>query len=255
MMRAVESSPYRLAVLGSCATRDPLNHSGDAVEVAWYQARTCIPSMMASPRCFPDIQKSPDMPLFEQRNVQCDFEKSWRERLELEVDAIVLDFVDERFGAFEWQGSTFTFSTAFRQLLGDAARQMVERYINPTSGEYASLVAKHLDGFCERLQDVNHLIINDVQWANLFEDGSALPEQWHRLIMASNRLLDTIHERIARRTRATFLSLPKAAYVARLGHRWGDAPFHYTQATEERIVAAVLQAAGGLRDKRGHTSR
>jgi hypothetical protein len=218
-----------------------------AFDIAWYQARTSLVSMMAPPASIDLNYKESDLPESEKRHIRGDLDKIWRRKIKIASDAVILDFIDERFGLGALPGSFFTFSTAYRKVAGADALAKCDRFIGPATDEYFRLTKAALPGFCELLQDIPRLIVNDAYWASRKEDGSPFDAAAQAMVGPCNAVLDIIFDEISKRTKATFLNIPKGALFGKVGHRWDDAPFHYSDACEQLIAKRLVGVADSLK--------
>lgn len=237
-----------LAILGSCVTRDPIKHIADEVVIAAYQARTCIASMM-SPEPAHDLISLVEQagseqpgPKFEKRCVMADLQRSWRQTISVECDVLILDFIDERFGVGIRNDEVVTHSTALRDLLGGgtlAARGFKHR--GPTSADAVAVRDRALVQLCDELSDLKQFWVNDVYWTAMKDDGT----QFENIdeIEGNNRVLSGIYEALAKRTKAQFIGMPRDQLLANSSHRWGPAPYHYTNAAESAIARLLLALA------------
>jgi hypothetical protein len=228
-----------ILIFGSCITRDAVCLLENEIEVLWCQARTIVVSMMSLPVEIELDYENSGMPNFEIRNVRYDLSKQWREKLALSADAVVLDFIDERFGLAQTEASAFSYSSAFKAMLPKDAARPFTRFVPPHSEAYLDLTKQYLPAFCDQLADVPRLVVTDTVWTGRTEPGAAVPQHMFDMVDACNRLLDTIYEELARRTNASFLAIPREELIAKHNHRWGDALFHYSD-DNERLIAKRL---------------
>ncbi len=241
---ASERKP-RFSVLGSCVTRDPLNQIISEIDILSYQARTCITSMMSDPVEIPMDFDSLDAPPFEIRCVKQDLDKSWNSNFSDQCDIIVMDFIDERFGLAMIGKKIFTYSTSLRRLLEHSGTSITPhiRFIPPLSVDYETMLRANLPAFCDRISGLDNLLINDATWAKQKEDGSFFEPEELVKVEKSNRIIGIICEEIAKKTSAQFTGFANDDLIAKFGHRWGDAPFHYSDETEARIAEVLFNSA------------
>ncbi|AWV20157.1 hypothetical protein RADP37_05106 (plasmid) [Roseomonas mucosa] len=236
-----EMTKANIRVLGSCVTRDPLQHIADKINISYYQARTCVTSMMAQPVSLDLPIDNLDAPPFEKRCVVADLEKTWLKNLSEKADLVVLDFIDERFGLARIDDQIFTFSTTLRRMLDSNGRKISDlRFIPPTSIEYKECLRKSLPEFCEKISSIKTIYINDAVWTERKEDGKRFSEEMIAIINDNNAILHMIFEQISKRTKAHFANVQSDLLEAKIGHRWGDAPFHYSDKTEKLIAERLM---------------
>ncbi|WP_431281926.1 DUF6270 domain-containing protein [Humitalea sp. 24SJ18S-53] len=237
-----------LAILGSCVTRDAVNLILDRVNISYFQARTSIGSMMSDPVSM-DFDLDEDVPKFELRCVREDFNKSWRNGFQVKSDIFIMDFIDQRFGLGVGSGGYFTYSTPLQRAVKKTPEVLKKfRYFRPNRDEYNNILTEFLPPLCDYLAEIPNIHINDVFWTIEKEDGSFFDEKMQKEADESNRTLELIYNAIKIRTTAKFFGFAEKKLVARVNHRWGDAPFHYSESVDRMIADTILEhAAAALR--------
>lgn len=195
----------------------------------------------------PDIDEHP----FERRCVVQDLEKTWQTIFEGVHDVVILDFIDERYGVGIRGSDVVTWSTCLERLLGPGRLEALGfRWSPATSGAFIHRLRAALPGFCERISDHGNILVNEAVWTATYEDGSSLPPGMLAAMAKQNALLELIYEELARRTRVQFLGVDRSLLLAKRNHRWGDAPFHYSDVTEKMfgslIARRVQEMLGGF---------
>jgi hypothetical protein len=236
----------KAGLLGSCVSREPLACLQGQIAIAWYQARTCIPSMASPPVYVPHAFPSGRLAPFEQRNVAHDIAKSWLANIRrADYDFLLLDFIDERFGCSRYKDSLITYSTSLRaaEIAEDVQKEM--KWVNPYSAEYMELIDKHI-GFV--LNEISQLTIpvvcNNVYWKAVREDGTIDPKCAEELCGKMNEVLASVYDRVRAVPNVTMIDVPNDEVVVSVNHKWGAAPFHYTDKTNQAIAAGLLAAVG-----------
>jgi hypothetical protein len=234
----------RVAIIGSCITRDLWPVRGDVPDRLLYVSRTSFPSLLAPPLNGVRVAANPPGGLgrHQHRALIADLEKTALARLVAFVPThLIFDFIDERFDllsvgatvvthSWELEVSGYMKQAALRRArpiprLGGAC----ERMWMSAAGEIAALVR------ATPLRRAR-IILHAAQWAQEARgrNGPLAPigavEAW-----AGRPLPVPEHNALLRRYEARFLELfPDAAVVAApeariadAGHRWGLSPFHY----------------------------
>lgn len=231
--------PHRLLILGSCVSRDILNfdHAGKFV-VADYFARSSIASVAAHPAPALAIDYERIASPFQRRTVQRDVAKDFLGSAveAANFDAILIDLIDERFDVYEVApGELVTLSSELlltefvTRTDRDTGNWIVsgsERHRALWRGALASLFAR-LAG----LGLMDRVIVNKVFWADSLEDGQPLPKPDRSAIDAANEHLAWMYGEIAKYVPARqWMTFSSDVLKASPGHRWGIAPFHYSDA-------------------------
>lgn len=233
----------RLWIQGSCVTRTPLVSAPETLVVSRFRARSSVVSLVSPP--VPMIpHDAATVPRFEAMNIAADFSKSWRQELPQSGEIAIFDFIDERFGVVDTGEGYFTFSTSLRAVVDRDKILSRGKFISPGSAGYHDLVMGAMDAFCDIISNIPDICVNTAYWAEPKPDGPAFPESLSKLITPQNRLLDAIYDRIAARTKARFFGLAKHRHVAAAEHKWGMAPFHYTQETDLAILQSLTDLVG-----------
>lgn len=227
---------------GSCVTRDAFTWAGErAPPLVDYFARSSVASAYGSgpvPDLFSDRLQSS----FQRRQVQHDFGKTLRRALvERPYELLVLDFIDERFPLYRTDaGCVVTISAELSRcgfpldLSGRIVAAFSEEHFALWETGWQNLIA-----LLDQCRQLHRLRINAVWWATSTEGGVPFgpPFPANRISMA-NRHLALMYDRVAADLPPSqVLQFPPALFTGSLTHRWGLAPFHYTDAA----YAAMLE--------------
>jgi hypothetical protein len=262
-MPELKKSPSRLLILGSCVSRDILNFSErDDIVLSDYYARSSIASLTAEPVEVDPAQYDRIASNFQRRTVKRDIEKTFlREAIfSLECDAILIDLIDERFDLYEVApGALITVSGELLQTeILTSKDRLSERWIRSGSERHRELWKEGLRRLFEVLTQrglVSRVIVNKVYWADCMEEGAPLPGHDAEAIRAANELLDWMYRELE-----NYVPLEQwmkfDALRSNAAHRWGIAPFHYSDAfyqeaawqLGERIALVQTGAGIALRD-------
>lgn len=244
----------RVAIVGSCITRDVWRFRGADADGLLYISRTSLPSLLSRPVDGFTPSATPPNGLRPQphRAVVADLEKSaLRRLLDFRPSHLIFDFIDERFDLISTGGGAIVtrsaeleqsgyldqtafagartiprLSTACRLLWEDAAR------------EFAALVrATPLSDAC--------LILHGARWAQQSRDANGRLRPLSDVeIMAGEQASIAEHNRLLADYEAAFTGLmPPMTRIEAPGHRvadrdhqWGLSPFHYAPQYYEEIA-------------------
>ncbi len=237
----------RIAILGSCVTRDiwklPPFTPQDRKAVL-VLARTSLASLFAAPApaFHPPAEIPPGLSPWEIRMVGYDLQKTGLARLvEQQPTHLILDLVDERFDLLRQGRAVAAYSWEVEQLgLREGPLRGFRRVPRASfeAGRLWRCGVRGLRRFLAAELPRTRVILHDARWAteHLDADGgrAAFPDAYAfwpgrpASIAEQNRRLDAYVGRLRR-------ALPQAACVraaagltlADSRHRWGLAPYHY----------------------------
>jgi hypothetical protein len=249
----------RVAVVGSCITRDLWPILGEGVDNLLYISRTSLPSLFAAPVAgFAPAAEPPNgLKRHQHQAVVTDLTKRALGALVAHRPThIIFDFIDERFDLLSLPGALATWSWELQ----------ASGYLEQPALAHAVRVPRLSDG-CERLwlrgaeelsaflratplRDAT-LILHEARWAETWIDerGARRPfegvEIWQGMpaeIASHNALLARYQEAFCALTPGV-ARVAAASHVADAGHRWGLSPFHYTE-DYYRQIWGQLRALG-----------
>jgi len=249
----------RIAIIGSCITRDLWPIRGDAPDLL-YVSRTSLPSLLSAPvKGFRPAERLPDG-LHGQQHwaLVADIRKTaLAELVAFRPTHVIFDFIDERFDLLAVKGATVTHSWELEvsgymaQPPFRAARAIprlsgaCERLWAEAAGEFAAFVR------ATSLKDAR-LILHAARWAASRRDRKGRERPLSGVEILPGRATDLgAHNRLLASYEAEFRRLmpPMAEvaapdhHIADDGHRWGLSPFHYVPAYYDEI-RRQLQALG-----------
>lgn len=242
-----KTTPLRVAIYGSCVARDSVDLAGGGrLSVADYVARQSLISagLDASARFPEDPQVSSR---FQRRMMEADFAGDLEARLDAvaaSTDIVLWDLTDERHGVHVFEdGSVVTRSvdlTAVPEVLG-----VVEQAQHVAFGtdEHFTLWAERAEQFRDHLRErglFEKTVVLQVPWALVAPDGRETPVSMGTSAMEANEAYRRYYEHL-RGLGFAIIELQPLGVLADPEHRWGFAPFHYTQDVYEEIVARVLE--------------
>lgn len=235
---------------GSCVSRDAFTWAGDrAPPLVAYFARSSVASAYGSAPV-PDHFSGRLQSSFQRRQVKNDFGKTLRTAVvEQPYELLLLDFIDERFPLYRTDdGGVVTISAELSrcgfpdQLPGRTVAAFGDEHFELWETGWRSLVA--LLDQCGRLASLR---VNAVWWASRTEDGEPFGAgtSAHRIAQANGHLARLYDRAAADLAPSQLLRFPESLFEGGLTHRWGPAPFHYTDAA----YAAMLEQLAATRER------
>ena len=234
----------KIAIVGSCITRDLWPIRGGGAEQLLYICRTSLPSLFAPPveRFQPSRALPGDLHQHEHNALVADLQKTALSRLvAFQPTHIIFDFIDERFDLVSARGALITHSAelarsgylsrpAFR-----AARRIprlsapCDRLWRDAAGAFAGLIRG------TELRRAT-LILHSARWANRQRDAAGQVSDIRDVEILSGEpaSIETYNALLVRQE-ADFTSLmppmlridADAFRLADPDHQWGLSPFHY----------------------------
>ncbi|WP_250501980.1 DUF6270 domain-containing protein [Caballeronia sp. AZ7_KS35] len=246
-----DTTKPRILVLGSCVSRDVLNYTeAGEFELVRYLARTSVASLFAKQPFADTFSKRLESP-FQRRLVNLDITKSARREIEaIGSDFILMDLIDERFDLIEVGSGQLC--TASLEFLKSGALKEIPSFKRIASGSdewfrrwksgWNSLVNMLIQH--DRLKTVR---VNMVFWQKETSDGATFPNQTNDQINAANDALATMYAIMANDLAPhQFFEYEDGLMQCASTHRWGPAPFHYSDAfylkAADKLRAATLHA-------------
>lgn len=250
----------RIAILGSCITRDLWPIRGGGAEQLSYICRTSFPSLLSKPVAgFEPVAHLPgDLHAHEHNALVADFQKTALSRLMAwRPTHIIFDFIDERFDLLAFGDAIATYSgelvrSGYLSQPGMGERHLVSRLSTGCDriwidavGEFAALVRSTPLGQAK-------LILHSARWASQYRDGDgpALPFKNVEILGGDPVQIDDYNLLLERQEAAFLRVMPPLTVIdagpQRLGdaaHRWGLSPFHYVPEYYDE-VRRQLEAAG-----------
>lgn len=251
----------RVAIIGSCITRDVWPILGETPQDLLYISRTSLPSLFAPPIRDVETAAEPPPPLNPQPHsaLVADLTKTALASLEAHAPThIIFDFIDERFDLLASGGglATHTWEMDVSGYLARPALAGADTIprLSPACDALWDSAAIEMASWLKAtgLRD-STLILHSARWANRYVDlqGQAhdLPDE--TTILEGRTALRSRHNALLARYDTAFLQavpglrVAQAAdhHVADEGHRWGLSPFHYVEAYY-RAIWEQFRAAG-----------
>jgi hypothetical protein len=219
----------------------------DQIVLADYFARSSIASIASNPYCLNDDYYTRIASEFQRRMVKRDLTKTFLDEIadRKDFDFILLDLIDERFDLYEASpGSMLTLSTEF---MGSGFLSAADRSgslrIRSGSERHRELWksgVKRLFTILAGHNIASRVVVNKVFWANQTEDGTPLPAKDLRQRDAANSLLAWMYEELEKYVpESRWITFPETVLRGNPNHRWGIAPFHYSNAYYHDAVSQL----------------
>lgn len=242
----------RIAIIGSCVTRDLWPLAEAAPRALLYVSRTSLPSLAAPRPCGvqTEVEPPPALKRHQHNALKADLEKTALEALiAFRPTHLIFDFIDERFDLLQAGSSVITRSWEL----------IASPYLRAWSEDHWSRIPR-LGSGCERLwrdalaglaplilqgplRDAT-VILHASRWAESFLDTEGAMQDFPDMvdILPGESAPIQAHNGLLARYEAAFLdAFPGAARVssrhrtADAAHRWGLSPFHYIDAYYDDI--------------------
>jgi len=240
----------RLAIWGSCATRDVLEVGEHPFEVD-YHARTSWVSQASAPRQPP--VPVPDGSGFGARMVREDLTKEVVADLVLnQPDVLVIDLIDERFDVIQIDQGWYTMSDYYERLgLEPALREVATQtslYRSPERNLQFRAAASKLAPVLASALPQTRVVLHQAWYTSRTADP-AIPfyATATKHAMSSNEALAAWYAslRSAFGRRLHVLEAPRDLLVGDPAHRWGLAHYHYVPEYYTWILTALHKVADG----------
>ncbi|MET0295384.1 MAG: DUF6270 domain-containing protein [Phenylobacterium sp.] len=239
----------RVAIIGSCITRDIWRVLEEPLPDLLYFSRTSLPSLTSRPvvGLAPGSAPPGELTPSQHAALLADLQKTaLRTLADFRPSHLILDFVDERYDLLEAGGAVATHSWELKvsgyleQPWGRAARSIARN-----SAECAALWRAAAPAFLAALREAGlgdvPLVLHEAQWAGRYRaaDGALreFPDAlqiWTGLpasLAEHNALLTDYQAQIrALAPQAVRVAADESLRIADESHRWGLSPFHYIEA-------------------------
>jgi len=247
----------RIAIVGSCITRDLWPLAGEAPENLLYISRTSLPSLFSPPVEGLRLRAAPPAGLRpgQHRALVADLTKTALPALVAHRPThIVFDFIDERFDllradrgfvahSWELEASGYLGAPRLRRA------RPVPRLSQACGRLWADAVRELADFILATPLRKAKLILHEAQWADRYVDARGrrreLPEETE--IWGGRPARRSEHNAMLQDYQARFVATVPGVHVvsapelrvADEGHRWGLSPFHYTSGYYQTILAQL----------------
>lgn len=250
-MTTTDAAP-RAFLFGSCVARDTLEMvDRETLEIEAYIARQSLLSAGndASAHLPADLGLKPG---FKRRMIRSDFAGSLLHNLRKSarsIDVLLWDLTDERHGVHRFEDGTFV-TRSIDNVQVPAVLDLLDRteHLSFGSTEHRHLwtaAAISFTGFLDERGLLERTVVLQVPWALHTTEGKPTPWSMGMRARDANRLYEPYYETL-RSLGHTMIEVPAQVALADPNHRWGLAPFHYTEDVY-RSVLDQLRTAGVIR--------
>lgn len=251
----------RVAIIGSCITRDLWPILGEAPGDLLYVSRTSLPSLFARPLAGIEIPDDPPPSLGRHQNnaVRADLRKSSLAALVAHRPThLIFDFIDERFDLLATRDTLVTRSweleaSCYLAQPGFSPARIVPRESAECDRLWREACVEMAAFLSQTPLREAEIILHASQWAGQYMDPAGGTRAFDPEVMIFEGRLGALeaHNALLRRYQDSFAALTGALRVQAnpelvlgdVGHRWGLSPFHYVEAYY-RDVWRQLQALG-----------
>lgn len=242
----------RIAIIGSCITRDLWPVRGEGVENLLYLSRTSLPSLFSPPPAAFEAHAEPpgDLTRSQHRAVVQDLAKqALAALLAFRPTHVIIDLIDERFDLLSVGGAIITDSWELREAGYLKEPALADAHTIPRLS--AACEDLWMQGALDFAAFVKAtplreavLILHEAQWAERYIDAQGGARAFGVVeIFDGNAAQVSQHNALLRTyQRALIGLLPELKRVeapqgrtADETHRWGLSPFHYTPAYYDSI--------------------
>lgn len=243
----------RVAIIGSCITRDLWPILGDAPADLLYISRTSLPSLFSPAVADVETQEEPPPPLKRHQHnaVRADLAKSGLAALVAHNPThIIFDFIDERFDLLAAGNALATHSwelevSGYRNQAGFANARVIPRTSNACERLWGGAAAEMASLLKSTVLRDAMVVMHSARWADRYLDDKrrshALPDD--TVIWEGRPARRSEHNALLARYEETFRTAIPALrvvaandhHVADDQHRWGLSPFHYVPEYYETI--------------------
>lgn len=233
-------------IIGSCVSRDAWELGGACdFDISDYVARTSLASSFARPYELPtEFSCKSD---WQRRMLEIDCGKNLEGMIRSsDFDIILVDFIDERFELLEKDGSVATSSVAYQGAsLGQQAIEQGYQVLPNNDPRRNSMWARGWQDLCRIALETNPhctIVMNQVQWGYHPSLPAWLtPEKTEE----ANRILRNFYHIAERISGNNLVSIKydTSLFTPDDNHKWGMAPFHYTQPFYQHTISKLNEIA------------
>lgn len=239
----------RVAVFGSCVTRDLFEDPAIRGLLGSYTARSSIISVVAPPVSIDADRLTLPSP-WQHRSVIADFRKTFQASLASErPDWLVIDLIDERFDLLRIGDSLVTNSSAL-QAADTQGQHPDAELVKRMSSEGRELFHSAAELFVGQITEIvppERIILHRALWCPRYRAGDTVrsfDERRVKLSLSQNGMLnegyDALRDRLGESAREVAVD-PKI-HLADEQHRWKLEPFHYDSGYNQLAVRRLRDA-------------
>ncbi len=225
------AQPARIAILGSCVTRDAFEFADPSWVLSTYMARSALASFCGRPTRAELPPYTNIASAFQRRMVAGDVEKRGRRWLaKKHFDWLIYDPIDERLTLADFEdGGVATVSQEFTRLGLPADRYRQTKFPSQEHFERWTAGWQTFMELLDRLQIRDRLIVHRAEWVQRVQGSDQVTTE-PEVIARSSQSFARAYARMAEDIPPErFITVSEALQVADPAHRWGVSPFHYVE--------------------------
>ncbi|MHC8946879.1 DUF6270 domain-containing protein [Advenella incenata] len=223
----------RTLIFGSCVSRDLFSFPGaESIELVDFYSRSSFASLASAPAAV-GVNFNNLTSAFQRRMVARDINKDFLSYIsKANFDVLLIDLIDERYNVYQYiDQSVCTISKEFKETKYKFAPGS-GRNIYTGSPQHLRLWQIGWMKFMKAIHaiDAAHRIrISKVYWANETDTGTAVTAFSKDVIDSNNAYLQILYENIEQDLgKEAFFEFDPELLKAASKHKWGPAPFHYS---------------------------
>lgn len=230
------AAKHRLAILGSCVTRDLFTHlpgALDRVELGPYVSRATLISMCGSAPARVVAKLGAHVAKrFDDRRFVLDARKDYfRVLARYKPETVVLDLIDERHSTYLFDDGALTVTKVSKEFLAEHGLQRLPRMVSPLGLEWQALQERSLRALVCRLRAElpgTRFIVHAAPYAlRYLNSGEVRSFTDTEPIRRWNAYLDDAYAQLAEGLAAPSVGPGHAGTLAGGQHLWDLTPFHY----------------------------
>lgn len=239
----------KIAILGSCVTRDMFNFGIDYVtneDVALFIARTTAVSMMG--KSFKDFIKPniDEIQKFDEKKFFIDLHKSYFDSLlTTDWDVLIIDLIDERHATYCLDGMMLTYTNSSKRYIQECRKKVGGKILKPLSNNTVQLTYDALEKMKLFLLEAGRektILLHKAKYATHFlKEGKlfAFDNETLAAIKKWNLFLDACYERLLDNSGFIGIEVSDEKIVAGGNHKWDLMPYHYDKSYYDELYDRV----------------
>lgn len=230
----------RVAIFGSCVTRDLFDLVDTGWSVARYIGRQSMIGFMHPPLKLDFRAGKTTGSAWMDSMARLNATKDAFDLLAgAEFDALVVDLIDERCACLSTRGGNRLTYSPELQTMSEGTTLLEQNGLTPLFDEWPYMDEREaaLDHFARQLARCSRgrpIVLHEAYWSTyaVGEQRVNFDVNWVR---RNNDLLALCYTGLKRRLNLMTLSAPNEVCVGNADHKWGAAPYHYVQAYYEAV--------------------
>lgn len=245
---------HRLAILGSCVTRDLFTHvpqALDTVALGPYVSRATLISMAGRPPARVVSKLAGHMAKrFDDRRFVLDARKDYFRVLAKDApEVVVLDLIDERHATYLFDDGALTVTKVSKEFLAEHGLQRLPRVVSPFDADWRRMQSQSLEALIGRLRAElpgTRFIVHAAPYAlRYLADGAVRDFPDTAPIRRWNEYLEAAYARLAQGLDAPIIGPGTAGAMAGGEHLWDLTPFHYDIGYYRALWSSLAAQLGG----------